>query len=943
MSNSQLQLQQFERNRYFYGKLLSVKDFQLEQNYYIEKRSLLNRFVHGTGVIGGLHLSQIDGTGVRLTPGTAIDANGREIIVAANLDVADISKLTGYPPAYGGGVIYAVISYDEIAREPVPPVSNATASTDGIELNKIRETFKFSLTTEKPAPASSLDSVLQETVTVFENDQFIVHRTVPRVANPGDVIEVVLTVRTKLQQSGSALVEVIESLPSQFTMLSAWKDNKIPFNLGGLAGNVTRTQRYYARAGEMPTSGVISSQLFINNVPQTAAGESSLAVVEDRSIVRLLAERYFDKQPDAPASDAVVLAAITINNKGIITAIDESVRPFIYNNELLFQLMLADKQRPAQLPTHAATHADGGADELNVTNLSGVLADPQKIVVQDKGSSLTARTKINFTGAGVTLSEDSGNGRTNINIPGMTAHAGSHADGGADELNVTNLSGLLADPQKVIVQEEGTELPARTKINFIGAGVTAADEPGKNRINVTINGAALSHAGSHADGGADELNVNNLSGTLADPQKVTVLKDGNSFTARTKINFTGAGVSVADGTTQINVNIPGGGGSGSGAQIATGSIVFQTMYPGEVRTSPLINHSLPSTDVGIFLSVVDTVGSGPDESLSGGLATSLSATKLAAGETKLAASLTNITGQTTQISQTPGNQTPPTIPETPPIIIPLPQYSSTVKSGDAALMETDVPFVMAYYTENNIFLETGFHVKIQDKRTSSYQTPKDWTVRWWAVVGTVDTGTVTVPPGGQTSLTGGGKLDDVPVVKLPTDIDIPVIKQPVDDDTPIIKLPIDDGTPIIKLPIDDGTPIIKVPIDDGTPIIKVPIDDGTPIIKVPIDDTPIIKVPIDDTPIIKTPIGGTPIIRQPIEQVEELSAFTKTDGSIDAAVLKADAAEQPTLINRLKDTVVESAVLNDESAVTELDVDTVKKVRRVSKTVKPIEPASDES
>ena len=33
----------FERNRYFYGKLLTVRDFEVEQRYHSGKRALLNR------------------------------------------------------------------------------------------------------------------------------------------------------------------------------------------------------------------------------------------------------------------------------------------------------------------------------------------------------------------------------------------------------------------------------------------------------------------------------------------------------------------------------------------------------------------------------------------------------------------------------------------------------------------------------------------------------------------------------------------------------------------------------------------------------------------------------------------------------------------------------------------------------------------------------------
>ncbi|HVH98117.1 MAG TPA: hypothetical protein VM869_05395, partial [Enhygromyxa sp.] len=87
---------------------------------------------------------------------------------------------------------------------------------------------------------------------------------------------------------------------------------------------------------------------------------------------------------------------------------------------------------------HAATHQDGGSDPLNVSGLSGVLADKQNPV----------------------------------------AHADLHANGGIDELNVGGLSGVLAEKQNPVV-----------------------------------------HADLHETGGDDELDVTNLVGELADPQK----------------------------------------------------------------------------------------------------------------------------------------------------------------------------------------------------------------------------------------------------------------------------------------------------------------------------------------------------------------------------------------------------------------------------------------
>jgi hypothetical protein len=70
------------RNRYFYGKMLDVFHFELEQNYFNSKRWLLNRLVSGYGVVCGLNvLLSSDGKSIYVTPGVAIDKCGHEIIL----------------------------------------------------------------------------------------------------------------------------------------------------------------------------------------------------------------------------------------------------------------------------------------------------------------------------------------------------------------------------------------------------------------------------------------------------------------------------------------------------------------------------------------------------------------------------------------------------------------------------------------------------------------------------------------------------------------------------------------------------------------------------------------------------------------------------------------------------------------------------------------------
>ena len=229
----------------------------------------------------------------------------------------------------------------------------------------------------------------------------------------------------------------------------------------------------------------------------------------------------------------------------------------------------------ARTPTaHATSHQDGGADEINVGGLSGVLADPQT----------------------------------------PTAHNTSHQDGGADEINVGGLSGTLADPQTPTshatshqnggADEVATATPAANAIPKAGAGgdldggwitygtgastacegndsrlsdartptahAASHEDGGADEISVAGLSGLLataqtptSHASSHQDGGADEINVTGLSGLLANDQTITVEKEGTDIGSRYRMNFfdgDNATVGVVDNPAgqevQVTVNGP---------------------------------------------------------------------------------------------------------------------------------------------------------------------------------------------------------------------------------------------------------------------------------------------------------------------------------------------------------------------------------------------------
>ena len=84
------------RNNYFKGKRLTADSFRVEQRYQLERRHLLNRAIHGWGVVYGFEVSNnaLDCSGpnlLKIGPGLALDKCGRELIQTdALVDLAQL-------------------------------------------------------------------------------------------------------------------------------------------------------------------------------------------------------------------------------------------------------------------------------------------------------------------------------------------------------------------------------------------------------------------------------------------------------------------------------------------------------------------------------------------------------------------------------------------------------------------------------------------------------------------------------------------------------------------------------------------------------------------------------------------------------------------------------------------------------------------------------------
>jgi len=144
----------FERNKYFYGKLMTVRDFETEQRYFNAKRSMLNRLVHGIGLVCGLEVKEAEIVDqqlrLRVSTGVALDCCGREMVI----EDAGTYDVDGSPAE---GTNYVYVKYLECLKEPVPAMSNPSTCEEVCCYSRIKESFKLELSQQAPPAATSFN------------------------------------------------------------------------------------------------------------------------------------------------------------------------------------------------------------------------------------------------------------------------------------------------------------------------------------------------------------------------------------------------------------------------------------------------------------------------------------------------------------------------------------------------------------------------------------------------------------------------------------------------------------------------------------------------------------------------------------------------------------------------------------------------------------------
>lgn len=174
----------FERNQYFYGKMLTARDFETEQKYFNNKRRLLNRAILGTGVVCGLGVYQNDDASFSVETGMALDYMGREIVVP-NPIIRKLQMVDGYDKLNDAEQAYLCLEYAQSDKEPVNNIG--ATDTDSEHYNKIEESYSLYLSTDEPDVETIFGAAGTNSVsTIYCAKGLRIIRIVPKLVLSGD-------------------------------------------------------------------------------------------------------------------------------------------------------------------------------------------------------------------------------------------------------------------------------------------------------------------------------------------------------------------------------------------------------------------------------------------------------------------------------------------------------------------------------------------------------------------------------------------------------------------------------------------------------------------------------------------------------------------------------------------------------------------------------------
>lgn len=191
----------FERNRYYWGKMLTSGDFQTEQDYMNQKRRFLNRMVLGKGLLCGMQAVNLDDLSVLVESGAAVDGRGREIVLRESR-VLRIAALEGYEERKSNELTLCVRYHEEGCRPAY--VINRREGQREYEENHICESCVFFLRDRKREEGPLLDSEFFVEAPLFSSGEYEARLKMPAAVSVRSCVRMELLVK-KCGEGGEAL------------------------------------------------------------------------------------------------------------------------------------------------------------------------------------------------------------------------------------------------------------------------------------------------------------------------------------------------------------------------------------------------------------------------------------------------------------------------------------------------------------------------------------------------------------------------------------------------------------------------------------------------------------------------------------------------------------------------------------------------------------------
>ncbi|MGA8874596.1 MAG: hypothetical protein WB555_03645, partial [Candidatus Korobacteraceae bacterium] len=422
----------FQRNRYFYGKLMMVRDFLAEQVYMNGKRQLVNRLVDGWGIVCGLGVTGSGGSLI-VSPGVAVDCCGKEIVVDQQVTVTIASLLNNTAPTTTSPYDLC-LSYSECLQEPVTALANASSCEESCEYNRVQETYQLSLQpstlTSRAASEAANEAAFGKTQqTIYQDANVLVQRLAPVCVNPGQVFAITFLATPAPQNAGgtfSVTLTITETLSSGLKMIQG-------LNAPSQFTNNNPSVGYWVQAPQTVGSSTVSASVTPSSGTNQVTSQPTTTIdVIAGSVSDQLVANYFantlNSCPTCAQSDVIVLASFSVDSKFNVSNLTPPTQ-FVYDNLLLYYLISGLVQQSGQTPSLSnasnllSASENGTLVQSGVTNLNfqsgldvtapsngeaNVTLDPnltvQSLTLENSGAA-TAYPKLSSSAANVATLE----------------------------------------------------------------------------------------------------------------------------------------------------------------------------------------------------------------------------------------------------------------------------------------------------------------------------------------------------------------------------------------------------------------------------------------------------------------------------------------------------------------------------------------------------------